>query len=91
MALYSDAMIITVNASRDIYSDGAILVRGNLIADIGPSKELRKKYSDEVPVVSLAGRIIIPGLISTHMHTAQSLIRGALDFPPSLDLTGLIS
>lgn len=80
MTLYTDATIITVNASRDIYSSGAILVQGNLIADIGPSEEIKKKYSNEVPVVSLAGRIIIPGLISTHMHTAQSLIRGTLDF-----------
>jgi cytosine/adenosine deaminase-related metal-dependent hydrolase len=27
-------------------------------------------------VVNLEGRIIIPGLISTHMHTAQTLLRG---------------
>lgn len=76
MTLYTDATIITVNASRDIYVDGAILVREDSIVDIGPSKELKKKYSKEVHQESLEGRIIIPGLINTHMHTVQSLIRG---------------
>lgn len=73
--VYLHATIITVNASREIILDGAILVQGNTIADIGKSNTLLEKHKDE-ETVDLTGRIIIPGLISTHMHTAQTLLRG---------------
>jgi cytosine/adenosine deaminase-related metal-dependent hydrolase len=76
--LFTHATIVTVNASRSIYVDGAILVRGNKIADIGTTGELKAKHTD-VKEIDLTGRIIIPGLISTHMHTAQTLLRGAAD------------
>lgn len=73
--LYLHATIVTVNPDRDVVLDGAILVKGDKIADIGKSDSLAGKYPDEKHV-DLTGRIIIPGLISTHMHTAQTLLRG---------------
>ena len=76
--LYTEATILTINEKREIIQDGAILVEGNLIADIGPTKILRKKYPSEREI-NLQGRIIIPGLINAHMHTAQTLIRGTAD------------
>lgn len=73
--LYLHATIVTVNPDRDVIIDGAILVKGDKIADIGKAEALMEKYPDE-DKVDLTGRIIIPGLISTHMHTAQTLLRG---------------
>ena len=73
--LYTHATIITVNSSREIILDGAILVQDNLIAAVDKTDALAKLHPSEV-VVNLEGRIIIPGLISTHMHTAQTLLRG---------------
>lgn len=78
--LYQHATIITVNKRREIILDGAILVVGNRIS-------LIDKYSavithpefpndQEVRIVDLTGKIIIPGLINTHCHTVQSLLRG---------------
>lgn len=78
--LFTNATIITVNATRDIIYDGSILVRSNLIADIGKTAILEAKYPNESRT-DLDGRIVIPGLISTHIHTAQTLIRG-IQFPP---------
>lgn len=57
--------------------DGAILVQGDKIADIGKADHLLLTYPQE-GTVDLKGSIIIPGLISTHMHTAQTLLRGNL-------------
>lgn len=82
--LYTHATIITVNLSRDIIEDGAIRVLDNLIASIGKTDALLKEFPDEEHY-DLSGRIIIPGLISTHMHTAQTLLRGAAD---DLELVG---
>lgn len=73
--LYLHATIVTVNPDRDVLLDGAILVKGDKIADIGKSGALLAKYGDEEQL-DLTGRIIIPGLITTHMHTAQTLLRG---------------
>ena len=73
--LYLHATIVTVNADRDVILDGAILVKGDKIADIGKAAALFQKYPEE-ETLDLTGRIIIPGLISTHMHTAQTLLRG---------------
>jgi cytosine/adenosine deaminase-related metal-dependent hydrolase len=79
--LFTHATIVTVNQSRDIIEDGAILVKDSRIADIGKTAELIGKYGSDTNVVvkDMSGRIIIPGLISTHMHTAQTLLRGTAD------------
>lgn len=82
--LYRNATLITVNEKREIIKDGAILVQGTRIADLGKADDLCQKYPDE-DVTDLTGRIVFPGLISTHMHTAQTLLRGAAD---DLELIG---
>lgn len=76
--LYTKATIITVNAARDIIQDGAILVRGNKIAAVGKTENFVEQYPNE-DITELEGRIIIPGLINAHMHTAQTLLRGTAD------------
>lgn len=76
--LFTHATIVTVDHSRSIITDGAILVHDNRIVDIGASSQLKAKHIHEEEI-DLTGRIIIPGLISTHMHTAQTLIRGTAD------------
>ena len=76
--LYTRATVITVNSNRDIIADGALFVRQGKIADIGKTADLVKRYSDEQKV-DLEGRIIIPGLVNSHMHTAQTLLRGTAD------------
>lgn len=73
--LYLHATIVTVNVNRDVFLDGGILVTENKIVDIGTAIQLLEKYPAE-ETVDLSGRIMIPGLISTHMHTAQTLLRG---------------
>ncbi|KAK6507407.1 hypothetical protein TWF481_005840 [Arthrobotrys musiformis] len=82
--LYTNGTIVTVNDRREIIKDGAILVQGNSIVDIGKAALLAEKYPEE-DVTDLTGRVIFPGLISTHMHTAQTLLRGAAD---DLELIG---
>jgi cytosine/adenosine deaminase-related metal-dependent hydrolase len=76
--LYTHATIITVDSTRRIIEDGAIRVTDETIGDIGKTSLLKERYPDDEEL-DLAGRIIIPGLISTHMHTAQTLLRGTAD------------
>ncbi|KAJ5600757.1 hypothetical protein N7450_001824 [Penicillium hetheringtonii] len=76
--LYTNATIITIDGTRRIIEDGAIYVKNDIIADIGKTALLKERYAGEQEL-DLSGRIIIPGLISTHMHTAQTLLRGTAD------------
>lgn len=45
---------------------------------MGNTDQSREKYSGKKEY-DLSGRIIIPGLILTHMHTTQPLLRGTVD------------
>lgn len=76
--LYTHATIITLDPARRIIDDGAIRVENDSIADIGKTDALKGRYPDDEEY-DLSGRIVIPGLISTHMHTAQTLLRGTAD------------
>ena len=76
--LFTNATIITMNASRDIIMDGAIAVTGNRIVAVGKSDALQKQFADD-EVIDVRGKLIIPGLIDTHVHVAQALIRGCAD------------
>ncbi|CUM63810.1 uncharacterized protein PRCAT00001394001 [Priceomyces carsonii] len=82
--LFCNATLITVNETRDIIENGAILVKDTYIMAIGKAKDLIEEYRDE-EIVDLKGQIIMPGLISLHVHLAQSLLRTAADDLPLID------
>jgi cytosine/adenosine deaminase-related metal-dependent hydrolase len=81
--LYTHATILTINPSREVILDGAILVTGSHIAAIDKTSSFPPSILPEnTTTISLKGRIILPGLINTHSHLAQSLLRGlAEDLP----------
>ncbi|RDW87277.1 metallo-dependent hydrolase-1 [Coleophoma crateriformis] len=85
ITLYCNATIITLNPTRDIILNGAIAIQGSRIIDVGKSSSISQKYQQhpqKVEVVDLASKIVIPGLVNTHSHLAQSLLRGlAEDLP----------
>jgi cytosine/adenosine deaminase-related metal-dependent hydrolase len=82
--LFTHATIITVNRDRHVILDGAMLTRDGRISAIGKTADLISKYVDEgismspsgIRVIDCTNQIMIPGLINTHAHLAQSLLRG---------------
>lgn len=82
--LYTNCTLITVNENRDIIKDAAIYVDKNIIAEIGKTKELVEKYPKE-EIYDFQGQIVLPGLISLHVHLAQSLLRTAADDLPLIE------
>ncbi|OAA56186.1 Amidohydrolase 1 [Niveomyces insectorum RCEF 264] len=79
--LFTSVTIITVDSSRRIILGGYLLVQGSRITHVG-SQPPTSPLPTNTRTISLPGRIIIPGLINTHAHLAQSLLRGlAEDLP----------
>lgn len=79
--LFYGATIITVNQRREIIRDGYIRVEGDRITAIG-----KCPYSEALPSdareIDCRGKIIVPGLINTHAHLVQSLLRGLAEELP---------
>jgi cytosine/adenosine deaminase-related metal-dependent hydrolase len=80
---YTHATIITINPTREVILDGSILVTGSRIVGVGKTSSFPPSFlPPNTKIISLKGRILIPGLINTHSHLAQSLLRGlAEDLP----------
>ena len=77
--LLLNGTVVTVNKKREIIEDGAVAIKGDKIVDIGLSKILAEKYSDAKTKIDATGKVLFPGLINTHNHLFQSLLKGLGD------------
>jgi cytosine/adenosine deaminase-related metal-dependent hydrolase len=78
MMLLHNGTIITVDRQRRIISDGAIVIHGDRIIAVGKSSEVLAQFPAEEHT-DLKSKIVIPGLVDTHVHLAQALIRECAD------------
>jgi cytosine/adenosine deaminase-related metal-dependent hydrolase len=76
--IFENATIITMNPQRHIITQGCVVVDGKNIVEVGKAKDIRDKYPDKRRI-DCNGNVIMPGLIDTHVHTAQAMIRGCAD------------
>ncbi|MCS7134215.1 MAG: amidohydrolase [Candidatus Caldarchaeum sp.] len=81
--LLKGGFIVPVDGSRRIIRDGCVLVDGDRIEMVGSRDEVLP-YSAGAEVVDTTGCLIIPGLVDTHVHLAQALLRGVV--PDNLTL-----
>lgn len=75
--LIQNAHVVTFDGDGAIIPDGAIAVHEGKILEIGATSELTARYSPKRRIFA-SGKIAIPGLTDTHIHTAQTLMRGLL-------------
>ena len=61
--------------------DAALAVRGSLIVDAGPRREVlaRSELAEAPILVDLGGGFVVPGLIDAHVHLASSPNRSAAE------------
>ena len=75
--------IITMDNARRIIKEGAVAIEDGYIVDIGKKEELDKKYRYYSDIVINAEKdIVMPGLINTHVHLAQGLLRACAEYHP---------
>ncbi len=77
--IFDHATVVTVDADRRIVRDGAIAVSGTRIAGVGPRAEILRRFPDDPERTDLRGMVVLPGLVNTHVHQSQALIRGCAD------------
>ena len=75
--LIHNGYVLTINPNREIIANGAIYVEDGKIVDVGKSDKLAR-YDAELTLDAKNG-IVMPGLVDTHIHLSQALIRGCAD------------
>jgi len=76
--LITGGQIVTMDAGRRIVDNGAIAIAGNRILAVGPTTELASNVQAN-RTLDARGRTIFPGLINTHTHLFQTLLKGPGD------------
>ncbi|MGC8787961.1 MAG: amidohydrolase family protein [Anaerolineae bacterium] len=87
MMIYEHGTLITVDARRRIITDGAMAVENGRFVAIDKSKVLYEQFP-ATPRTDLKGKTVTPGLINTHVHLAQAMIRGCAEDMELLDWLG---
>ncbi|QUH19759.1 5'-deoxyadenosine deaminase [Alkaliphilus sp. B6464] len=71
--LIKNGTIVTMNKGREILK-GDILIEGDEIKEVGGSLTIEADHT-----IDATGRVVIPGLIQSHIHLTQTLYRGQAD------------
>ena len=75
--LIKNGYVLTMNPYRQIIRDGAVYIKEGKIVEVGKTSQITEHHADTV--LDAKGMIVMPGLIDTHVHLAQALIRGCAD------------
>src|SRR5580692_36988 len=76
--IFADAWLITMNERREVLEGASVAVDGDRITAIGTRRQLEQQYPG-AEVIDCAGRIVMPGMVNTHTHLFQTLLKGLGD------------
>lgn len=83
-SIYAEASFLLPMDDRRIIRDGAIYAEDGRIVAVGRKDEVKAYAMSPEHTIKLEKGIILPGLINTHVHLAQALIRGVV--PDNIEL-----
>jgi len=75
--LISGGTAVTMDDASTVLPDAALAVQGGRIVWVGPSSEAAGRF-DAGRTIDADGHFVLPGLVDTHFHTGQQLLRGKL-------------
>jgi 5-methylthioadenosine/S-adenosylhomocysteine deaminase len=79
--LIQNATVVTMDAGNRVFA-GDVLIEGARIAAVGQRLAGRAaETASAAPheIIDASGRVLLPGLVQTHIHLCQTLFRGAAD------------
>jgi len=84
LRLYGNGILITLNSQDPVINDGAVLIDEGIIKDYGKTDKMKVRYQ-EAEFENVEGKVIMPGMINSHMHFYSTFARGMdlkTDIPP---------
>jgi putative selenium metabolism protein SsnA len=82
MLLVGNGLLVSMDEKVGIIEQGALLINGDTIVEVGDTKKLKEVYPD-AQFIDATGRLILPGMINSHMHLYSTFARGlAIPRPP---------
>ncbi len=79
--LIKNGAVVTMNPGRDLLYGGALAVDAGRIVAVGPTAELAPRFAAR-RTIDARGKAVLPGLIDTHHHCLQNLLKGSRDDLP---------
>jgi 5-methylthioadenosine/S-adenosylhomocysteine deaminase len=69
--IIKNGCVVTMNDANDVLFDGAVVLEGDRITDVGPAADvLARQSADGARVIDASGKAVLPGLVDLHYHTA---------------------
>ena len=73
--LLRHGVVVTMDAERKMFTDGAVAVDAGRIVGVGRDTEIATAF-EASRVRDLRGALVHPGLVDAHVHTGLDLLRG---------------
>ena len=70
--------VVTMDGARRVIENGAVAVRGERVAAVGPRADILKRFQAKRQL-DRPHAILLPGLVNAHAHAPMSLLRGIAD------------
>ncbi|HEV8144414.1 MAG TPA: amidohydrolase family protein [Methylomirabilota bacterium] len=77
MILIEHAVVVSMDAERRIFRDGAVLVDGRDILEVGRNDDVRPPRTPD-RVIDGRNRLVLPGFVNTHVHLSEHVNRGVM-------------
>ncbi len=77
LIVYGD-YVLTMDPAQPRLNDAAVVVQGDVIVDIGIRADIERNWRAQATIDG-AGRVLMPGLVNGHTHSAMTLFRGMVD------------
>ncbi|TNE62569.1 MAG: amidohydrolase [Alphaproteobacteria bacterium] len=70
--------VVTMDAKGTVIENGAVAIKDGAILAVGPEDDIAAAY-DAPETVPAEGRVLMPGFVNGHTHSAMVLFRGMAD------------
>lgn len=75
MILIGNGMVLTLGKANRVILGGGVLIQDTKIVEIGLTQDLQARFPN-ARFIDAHGKLIMPGLINTHMHLYSTFARG---------------
>lgn len=76
--ILTNATVVTMDSEFSAFAPGAVAIRGDSIAAVGPADAVTADF-EAAQIVDCTGLTIMPGLVNAHTHVPMTLLRGLAD------------